>query len=305
MANLRDIKRRIKSVKSTRQITHTMEMVSTTKIMRALKIAQDAAPYKDAMFRVLENLLASGVSLENVHLKEHTQLKRAAFIAIASDRGLTGGFNVSIERGILKTINEYRESGIECEVITCGKKPTEFFRTRGIEPVLSFDGLSAEPTLIEANKIALYILSAYDSGNLDNVEIWYQHAKSRVEQVLNREILLPLSQENPRLPNAPRKKESLKYVDSRDYSEYEFDPSPEFVLDALVPIFIRTFIYAALVDSAAAEHGARRRAMQAATENADDIISKLSRQYNRIRQASITTELNEIVGGAEALNESE
>jgi F-type H+-transporting ATPase subunit gamma len=303
VANLRDIKRRIKSVSSTKQITHTMEMVSTTKIMRALKRAEDASPYKEAMTTMLANVVSAGGGTGVPLFESHGTVKRALIIAVASDRGLAGGFNVQIERGIEHRIVELREKGIESELITCGKKPSEYFMYRGYEPVLHYEGLSAEPTLAQAEQIASYIMSGYENGRLDHVEMWYQHAKNRVEQVLTVEKILPIMPGTLRLPNAPRSQEALSTVEASTTGDFDFDPSPDKVLGYLMPAYIRTVLYHALIDSAAAEHGARRRAMQAATDNADEIIETLSREYNRIRQSSITTELNEIVGGAAALEE--
>lgn len=302
MANLRDIKRRIRSVTSTKQITHTMEMVSTTKIMRALQRAADGAPYKDAMTTMLASVAAAGGSDEHPLLKQHPSVRRALIICVASDRGLAGGFNVQVERAVERRIRERAEQGVEVELICCGTKPTEYFSSRGRKPILSFSGISAEPTLVEANQIASYVMDGFVSGRLDHVEICYQHAKSRVEQALTIEELLPVTRETLRLPNAPRAQEALSAV-KVEASDFEFDPAPSQVLGYLIPSYVRTVIYHALIDSAAAEHGARRRAMQAATENATEIISTLSREYNRIRQSSITTELNEIVGGAAALEE--
>lgn len=303
MANLRDIKRRITSVSSTKQITHTMEMVSTTKIMKALARAADAAPYKEAMQTMLANVVAAGAGTGDPLFEAHGEVKRALIVAIASDRGLAGGFNVQIQRGVEKRIEELRARGIECEVITCGRKPSEYFKYRGYDPVLWYEGLSEEPTLVEVDQIASYLTSGYTQGRLDHVEVWYQHARSRVEQVLTVERLLPISNDSLRLPNAPRSREAVSTVEITRTGDFDFDPSADKVLGYLMPAYLRTVLYNALIDSAAAEHGARRRAMQAATDNADEIIETLSREYNRIRQSSITTEINEIVGGAAALEE--
>lgn len=302
MANLRDIKRRIRSVTSTKQITHTMEMVSTTKIMKALQRASEGAPYKDAITTMLANVAAAGSPDDSPLLREPEAVKRALIVVVASDRGLAGGFNVQVERSVERRVRERMDQGIEVELICCGTKPTEYFRSRGFKPVLSFTGISADPTLVEANQIASYVMDGFVSGRLDHVEICYQHARSRVEQVLTTEELLPVTPSSLRLPTAPRQQEAMASVDGAA-SDFEYDPAPDQVLGYLIPSYIRTVIYHALIDSAAAEQGARRRAMQAATENAEEIISTLSREYNRIRQGSITTELNEIVGGAAALEE--
>ncbi len=304
MASLRDIKRRIRSVTSTRQITHTMEMVSTTKIMKALQTAAEAEPYKEAMKTMLSNLAAQGASYGQQIMASRGDTSVALVIVVASDRGLAGGFNVQVQRAAQKQIAELVGQGLGTEVITCGTKPTEFFGFQGPEPVMSFTGISAEPTYDEANRIAHYAIEGYVRGSLGQVDIWYQHAKSRVEQELVHEEILPLYRETLIMPNRPREEEAVSPIELTHHSTFEFDPSPREVLRAIVPAYVRTVIHHALIDSAAAEHGARRRAMQAATENADEIIETLSREYNRIRQSSITTELNEIVGGANALEES-
>lgn len=293
-------------MKSTRQITHTMEMVSTTKIMKALQRASDAGPYKDAIKRMLENLAAQPTQGTDPLLEVHQTCKRAIIIVVASNRGLAGGFNVQVERAALRHAKQLQANGVEVEFIACGKKPIEFFNQERIEPVLSFD--APAPSVAQANQIAAYCMNSYVSGTANYVEIWYQHAKSRMEQTLTVEQLLPVK-EDIALPNAPRAAEATQLIntnrEAKEFPDFAFEPSAEAVLKELIPAYIRTVIYHALIDSEAAEHGARRLAMQAATRNADDIITRLSREYNRLRQSSITTELSEIVGGANALEQEE
>ncbi len=303
MANLRDIKRRIASVKSTKQIARTMEMVSTAKIRRALDAAYAAEPYKDAITLMLVNVADSHPNISEPLLIEHSEVKRALLIVIASDRGLAGGFNIVLERDADQRRRELEAQGIEVEVITCGKKPTEFFKSMGIEPVLSFVGNSSDPDREEAEFISSYIIDSYTKGKIDRVDLFYNHAKNRMEQVEIIEQLLPVNPEKMKIPNNPRHKEASRSIEKIPQSSYEFVPSAESVFEYLIPAYLRTVIFHALIDSAAAEHGARRRAMQAATDNASEVITTLSRSYNRIRQGSITTELNEIVGGASALEE--
>lgn len=303
MANLRDIKKRISSVSSTKQITRTMEMVSTTKIRHALDRAKQAEPYKDAITRMLVNIASVAEDIDAPLLEHHAQEKRVLFIAIASDRGLAGGFNVAIQRGVEKRMRELEKQGIQTALITCGRKPSEYFRYRGIEPIMSFEGSSAEPTVEQAEQIASYLIDGYLAGTIDRVVLWYNHAKNRVEQTLTVETLLPVTVDTLQMPNAPRHPEAGQTLEAASVSLFKFSPSAHEVLDYLMPTYIRTVIHHALLDSAAAEHSARRRAMHSATENAEDIITTLNRTYNRSRQDSITTELNEIVGGAAALED--
>jgi F-type H+-transporting ATPase subunit gamma len=287
------------------QITRTMEMVSTAKVRRALERAEEAAPYKDAIKRMLANVaLAGGDSVTQPLLKTHPTTDHILYILIASDRGLAGGFNVMPQREVLAEMQSDKRKGIESSIITCGRKPTEFFNYRGIEPVMSFTGISSEPTMDEADRIASYVMDGYTDGTIDRIMLYYSHAKNRFEQIPVAEEVLPLTAEELRMPNAPRTPEAMSPVGVEPYSEFRFDPSPNEVLGYLIPAYIRTVIYHALLDSAAAEHGARRRAMQSATDNAEQVITTLSRTYNRVRQGSITTELTEIIGGASALEDN-
>jgi F-type H+-transporting ATPase subunit gamma len=287
------------------QITRTMEMVSTAKVRRALERAEEAAPYKDAIKRMLANVaLAGGDNVTQPLLKTHPSTDHVLYILIASDRGLAGGFNVMPQREVLAEMQRNKRQGIESSIITCGRKPTEFFNYRGIEPVMAFTGISSEPTMDEADRIASYVMDGYADGTIDRIMLYYSHAKNRVEQTPVIEQVLPLTAEDLRMPNAPRTPEAFSSIGAEPYPEFRFDPSPNEVLGYLIPAYIRTVIYHALLDSAAAEHGARRRAMQSATDNAEQVITSLSRTYNRVRQGSITTELTEIIGGASALEDN-
>lgn len=305
MSNLRELSRRIDSITSTKQITRTMEMVSTARVGEALQRASEAAPYKDAITRMLAAVANSDPrSAEQPLLRNHGKTDGVLFILIASDRGLAGGFNITLQRDVEQEMRVLAASGKHAEVITCGTKPTDYFRYRGVKPALSFTGISAEPTHDEAMQIASYAIDGYTSGSFDRVMLFYNHARNRVQQELVIEQLLPIATESMAVPSAPRERESLKQVKPREYTEFTFDPSPSKVLGYLMPAYIQTVIYHALLDSAAAEHGARRRAMKAATDNANEAITTLNRMYNRIRQGSITTELNEIIGGASALEDN-
>lgn len=303
MANLREIKGRIDSVTSTMQVTRTMEMISTAKIRRALDRAQEAEPYKDAITRMLANVASAGFDDSQPLLQTHKEERKVLFILVASDRGMAGGFNIVPQRMVQHEMDKLAKRGIASELITCGKKPTEYFTFRGVTPVMSFAGHSSEPTMDDADRIASYLMDGYTSGDFDRVVIYYSHARNRVDQVQVIEQVLPLTAEELTMPTMPRSAEALEVIERERYSEYEFEPSAREVLGFLIPAYIRTVVFHALLDSAAAEHGARRRAMQSATDNAKEVIATLSRKYNRERQGSITTELNEIIGGASALED--
>ncbi len=303
MANLREIRGRIDSVSSTMQVTRTMEMISTAKIRKALDRAQEAEPYKDALTRMLTNVAGAGFDSSQPLLQPRTEEHNVLIILIASDRGMAGGFNIVPQRMVQREMEALAARGVSSELITCGKKPTEYFGYRGVTPVLSFVGSSSEPTMDEADRIASYLMKRYVDHEIDRVMIYYSHARNRVDQEQVVEQILPLSTSDLTLPNKPRTSEAITLVQEQHYTDFEFDPSAREVLGYLMPAYIRTVIYHALLDSAAAEHGARRRAMQSATDSAQEVIASLSRTYNRERQGSITTELNEIIGGAAALED--
>ena len=277
MANLRDIRKRISSVQSTEQITRTMEMVSTAKIRRALDRAMQAEPYKAALTDVM--------------------------LTVAQDAEVAGNnpmLNVGAARAAEKIMGGWEREGAKAEVIACGRKATEYFHHHD-NLVMHFEGNSAEPNLEDARMISSYVCRAYAAGELDRVDLVYHHARNRVDQDLRVEHLLPLDPEAVAMAHGPRKNDTEG--PSRVSSSFKFVPSAEHVLGELVPSYILTVIHQALIDSAAAEQGARRKAMHSATENATAIVATLTRTYNRVRQASITTEINEIVGGASALEE--
>lgn len=303
MANLREIQDRIDSVRGTMQVTRTMEMISTAKIRRALERAQEAEPYKDAITRMLANVAGASGGTSEPLLHRHLVERHVLFILIASDRGMAGGFNIAPQRAVQREMEALEARGITSELITCGRKPTEYFAFRGRTPVLSFQGNSSEPTMDDADRIASYLMDGYVQGRIDRVVLYYSHARNRVDQVQVIEQVLPVSAKSLTMPNQPREHEPIIEIGQQKHTEYEFDPSAESVLGFLMPAYIRTVVYHALLDSAAAEHGARRRAMQSATDNAKEVIMELSRTYNRERQGSITTELNEIVAGASALED--
>ena len=251
----------------------------------------------DVMLTVAGDASCSGT---DPMLQKHESVKHGLIVVIASDRGLAGGFNTTVERTAEKLAASWANDGIECEIIACGRKPATYFRDR-TNVVMHFEGNSSEPDFNQARMISSHICDAYRAGELDRVELVYHHAKNRVDQELRVEHLLPLDPEMIAMAHGPRKNETD--APKRISSTFEFVPSPAHVLGKLVPSYILTVIYQALIDSAAAEQGARRKAMHSATENATAIISTLTRTYSRVRQASITTEINEIVGGASALEE--
>ncbi len=303
MPNLHDIEKRIKSVGSTKQITRTMEMVAGAKVKHAAERVEATTPYSLSMTEVLQGVAARVQASENPLLEKRENIKRALVVVVVSDRGLAGGFNSSVLRSVEKMIRAKKAQGTEVDVITCGKKALGYFKYRQIVPVLEFSDLSADPTLDEANQIADYAVKAYIDGSIDEVLLVYNHCKNAAEQVLAEEVLLPVDTQAVMTESDSKKDANGDTEGESALSSLEFEPEPADVLVRLIPSYVRTSIYHALVDSAAGEQAARRTAMHSATENANEMVETLSRLYNRVRQGAITTEISEIVGGAAALEE--
>lgn len=307
MPNLHDIERRISSVTSTKQITRTMEMVAAAKIRKATERATDALPWACAISDMLISTAKYAPADSEPLLQVHDEVKRALIVVVTSDRGLAGGFNSNVLRAADKLIKEKERQGIEVEVVACGKKAIGFFKYRNIKPVMEFAGLSADPTYEQAAQISLYSGDGYHYGKLDEVFIIYNHAKNAAEQKLVEQQVLPINQQSyAELLGLNKQENPFKEFlenDEKIPGDIEFEPDPESVMFYLMKEYLRNAYYYALLDSAAGEQGARRNAMKSATDNANEMVSTLTRIYNRARQGAITTEITEIVGGAAALEE--
>lgn len=309
MPNLHDIERRINSVTSTKQITRTMEMVAAAKIRRASNRMEQAFPWANA----LSDMLISTVRYANLSddplLQAHEQIKRSLFVVMTSDRGLAGGFNSNILRVAERMMKEKQAEGIEVEVVACGKKACGYFEYRGIDPVIEVKDHSADPEYSDSAVIAEYARSKYVAGEIDEVLILFNHAVNAGEQRLICKSMLPIPMASFAEQLGVAEKEEDIYFDFREHiddkheGDVDFEPDAGTCLEYLEDAYLRTDLYFALIDSAAAEQGARRTAMKSATDNATEMISTLTRIYNRERQSAITTEISEIVGGAAALEE--
>jgi F-type H+-transporting ATPase subunit gamma len=294
MANLRDIKDRIGSVESTKQITRTMEMVATAKIKKAQERIESARPYALAMVEVLGNVARFVSGATHPLLETHPERKRVIVIAVTSDRGMAGAFNSNILRLSEDVVRRESGEGRQVDVIAFGKKAIGYFRYRGIEPIATYRDVSDKPTFADAKSIASHVIGAYEACEVDAVYITFNRFKNVAEQSPEVHQLLPIEQTV--MDSAEGDLDGLS-------PEYLFEPSAEDVLEHLLPTYVETLIYRGLMESAAAEQGARRTAMKAATDNATEMIGTLSRSYNRARQAAITNEIAEIVGGAAALED--
>ena len=296
MPNLHDIERRINSVSSTKQITRTMEMVAAAKIRRANERVQDATPYSESMVEMLADVAKRVGGSENALLRAHDEVKNVLVVVVVSDRGLAGGFNSNVLRHVDRLMRDRQAAGAAVKVVACGKKAVGYYTYRKVEPVLKFANLSADPTVEEASAIATLAIDGYVNGEIDEVVVVYNHAKNAAEQQLREERVLPVDASALEASTAAGEGSKLE-------SDVIFEPSADAVLDRLLPAYVRTTLYHALIDSAAAEQGARRNAMMSATDNATEMVETLTRLYNRVRQGAITTEISEIVGGAAALEE--
>lgn len=292
MSNTREIRRRIKSVDNTRQITKTMEMVATAKIRKAQDRIEAARPYAMKMLDVLANVAANVEGGLHPLLELREPAKRTVLIAITTDRGLCGAANANILRRSDYLIAAEQAAGADVDVFALGKKAINYFRYIGYGLLDERRDISDNPNFSEAKSIAVRLIDMYTKAEIDKVVLIFNHFKSAMEQKPVELVLLPI------------KRDAVEEEDAEGKtSEYTFEPSDKDVLDRLLPTYIEALVYRAMLESAASEHGARRTAMKAATDNAGEMISILTRSFNRARQAAITQEIAEIVGGAEALAE--
>lgn len=283
MATLRDIRRRIRSVRSTAQITKTMEMVSAAKLRRAQTALESARPYDQELKKVLANLAsASGDSLTPVFVRR--EVKRRALIVITSDRGLSGAFNVNL---IKAAEGRLRAGGAPISLVTLGRKGADYFRRRNASVLVSNTELGGVASWKMAEELSRDLTARFLAGEIDEVDLVFTHFKSALVRSIVIEPFLPLG-----------RTETAETVQTLDYI---FEPSPEAILEKIVPYYLAMRLYMALAESAASEHGARMVAMGSATKNANEMIQNLTLHMNRTRQATITRELVEIVAGAEAL----
>ena len=267
-----------------------MEMVSTAKIRKAQERIESARPYALAMMNVLGKVAANVEAGQHPLLQVHDEMKRAIVLVLTTDRGLCGAFNGNIIREAESILRREQAAGLAVELVVVGKKGIGYFRYIGRTLHSEYRGISDNPTFAVAAEIARSLMDAYVTGKVDRIWLVFNRFKSVVEQKVTTHQLLPIEQ-----AGVPEDRETAATA------EYLFEPDPVSVLDRLLPTYIETLVYRAMLESAASEHGARRTAMKSASDNAEKMIEMLVRSFNRARQAQITQEISEIVGGAEAL----
>ncbi|HEV3451475.1 MAG TPA: F0F1 ATP synthase subunit gamma [Acidimicrobiia bacterium] len=292
----RILRRRIRSIQSTKKITRAFELIAASRIVRAQARVHAAVPYSDTITQVVHDLASAGAAVESPLLTPRPELRKVAHVVITADRGLCGAYNSNITRAAEGTLREHATAGHDYGLILVGRKAESYFRFRNFRIDATFTGFSDQPSYEDARTVARAVEGPFLAGEYDLVEVIYTRFVSVGSQEVLVRPLMPLEEEVLAGGVEPPTPEHVSPA-------YEFEPSPETILERLLPRYVEARIYAALLNSAASEHAARQRAMKAATDNADDLMVSLTRVMNRARQDAITTEIMDVVGGAEALRQ--
>ena len=296
MASLKEVKTRINSVKSTRKITSAMKMVASAKLHKAQGAIENMLPYQRKLSKILTNFLSADLPIESPYVKEH-EVKRVAIVAFSSNTSLCGAFNANVIKMLLQTAGEYRTLGQDnILMFPVGKKVEEAVKRMGFPPQGTYVSLSDKPTYQEAADLAHHLMQMYVSGEVDRVEIIYHHFKSTGVQILLRETYLPIDLKHIIEEEAQKNKEEVEGHEIAN--DYIIEPNAEELIANLIPMVLSQKLFTAAVDSNTSEHAARTLAMQIATDNANELIQDLTKQYNKSRQQAITNELLDIVGGS-------
>lgn len=296
MASLKEVKTRINSVKSTRKITSAMKMVASAKLHKAQGAIENMLPYERKLNKILTNFLSADLPVESPYIKAR-EVKRVAIVAFSSNTSLCGAFNANVIKMLLQTVGEFRTLGQDNILIfPVGKKVDEAVKRLGFEPQETSPTLSDKPSYQEASELAHRLMEMYVSGEIDRVELIYHHFKSMGVQTLLRETYLPIDLTRVVDEEEKQKEEEVQGGDIAN--DYIIEPSAEELIANLIPTVLSQKLFTAAVDSNASEHAARTLAMQVATDNANELIQDLTKQYNKSRQQAITNELLDIVGGS-------
>lgn len=282
---LNEIKRRIKSVNSTKQITKAMELVSTAKLKKARSRLDKSKVYFHTVSSSINDVLAETRGMNHPFLKQR-DIKKSLYILITSDKGLAGGYN----SGVCKEIEAAIENKDTTEIIAIGNKGRDYLKRRGYNVIEAYHGISENPQFADALVIGNKVMKMYQDKEVDEIKIVYTEFKSNISFVPRVQKILPASADD------------FEEKESKVSALIEFEPSPEGVLEYLIPKYVNSVIFGNLIESSVAESGSRRIAMENATDNAEELLDELELHYNRARQAAITQEITEIVGGAQALS---
>lgn len=296
MAKTKDISRRINSVRNTRKTTKAMEMVAGARLRRAQARIEALRPYAERMFELMQEVARNTDAADQFPLLEvRDEISNVAIVLLTGDRGLAGGFNSNILRHGLTLADELKAEGKKITWIVIGKKGVGSMRFRGHELTESIQGITDRPKYTDASDIAHRIATMYTAAQVDRVHLIYNHFKSPVEQKVTEEVILPLGQELVETQPVTEEERKLQ-------GDFLYEPAAAAIMRELLPTYLDTTIYRALLESTASEHGARMTAMRNASENAEEMIDKLTLDMNKARQTSITQEILEVVAGAEALS---
>ncbi|MDI6400562.1 ATP synthase F1 subunit gamma [Balneolaceae bacterium ANBcel3] len=305
MANLRDIRDRISSVKSTQQITRAMKMVAAARMRKAQERMMAARPYTRQLKETIQKLVERS-EVKNPLFRESKEMPKVLVLVMGSDRGLCGGFNTNLFRVIEHNLHEHFDEHMknkQLSMICFGKKANDFFKARKYPVIKDYVGFFDHLQYKQVQTVMDQIIDEFQQGEWDEVYLAYNEFKSVISQKKRFIKVLPV--ESPGEVVSSDKKAENSENNSKDLSDidYLYEPDPEIILDYVLPLFVNVQMWQAALESYAAEQGARMTAMDSATENAGDIISDLQLAYNQARQSAITTEISEIVSGAEALSE--
>ena len=287
MAGGREIKTKIKSVQNTRKVTRALEMVSASKIRKAQERMKASRPYARAMKQMIGHLAQANTDFQHPFLVERADVKRVGYVIVSSDRGLAGGLNNNLFRKLLGEMRQWQEKGVEVDVVTIGQKATVFFRRLKVGMLASVTHLGDNPELEQLIGIVKVMLDGYTEGRLDRVFMVYNDFVNTMTQRAAFDQLLPLPPSDEKLV-------------THDW-DYLYEPDAQTVLEHVLTRYIESLVYQAVMENIASEHAARMVAMKAASDNATKLIDTLNLVYNKARQAAITQEISEIVGGAAAV----
>jgi F-type H+-transporting ATPase subunit gamma len=294
MATVQDIKRRVRSIRNTRKITRALELVAASKLRRAQTRIEDMRPYADRMLELMAGTARASSSVRGLPLLQtHDEEQTVAIVPLTGDRGLAGAFNSQILRRALALERELRSEGKQVRWVGVGRRGVGSLRFRRLELAAEFTGFTDQPRYADAQAIAHRVAELYTEGEVDRVVLVYNHFESALVQKVTVQDVLPLSEDLLESDREERQDDAMR-------GDFIFEPEPEQILERLLPVYIETELYRALLESAASEHGARMTAMRNASKNAGELIDTLTLAMNRARQAEITQEILEVVAGADA-----
>ncbi|MGH2830206.1 MAG: F0F1 ATP synthase subunit gamma [Actinomycetota bacterium] len=291
-AQLRIIRRRIRSVQSTMKITRAMELIAASRIVKAQRRVEEAKPYALRISEAIRELAGVTEVMASFPLLQEREIRTVGVLLVTSDRGLAGGYNSAVIKVAETLLRQIQSAGKGFRLHLAGKKGISYFRFRGYAIASSVTGVSDKPAYDDAAAIGRRMMAEFEAGEVDQVIVCYTDYRTATQQVAAHTQVLPIARGEVAATDGPT-------------ALYEFEPEPADILSLLLPRYVITVVYAAMLESSAAEHAARRRAMKVATDNAQELIGALTRDANRQRQAEITTEIMDIIGGAEALRKQE